>query len=78
LLTTSGYLDEGRVLLGEVLGAIGSRCRARGRRAIAAALLARAQLALRGLSLRAPARPRGPRRTTTWPRSGRWCKGRSQ
>ena len=51
LLTTSGYLDEGRILMGEVLAAIGlSMPRSQGS-AIVAALISRARLGLRGLRL---------------------------
>jgi serine/threonine protein kinase len=53
LLTTSGHLDEGRVLLGEVLEAIGLALPRSRRTAIAGALLSRAQLWLRGLRLEA-------------------------
>lgn len=48
LLTTSGYLDEGRVLLGEVLSAIGLRLPQSRRAAIASALFSYARLHLRG------------------------------
>jgi len=54
LLTTSGYLDEGRVLLGEVLAAIGLSLPRSRRRALAAALVSRVRLALRGLRLSDP------------------------
>jgi len=53
LLTTSGHLDEGRVLLGEVLEAIGLALPRSRRTAIAGALLSRAQLWVRGLRLKA-------------------------
>lgn len=48
LLTTSGYLDEGRVLLGEVLSAIGLRLPQSRRAAITSALFSHARLHLRG------------------------------
>lgn len=49
LLTTSGYLDEGRVLLGEVLSAIGLSLPQSRRAAITSALFSHARLHLRGL-----------------------------
>lgn len=52
LLMTSGYADEGRVLLGEVLSAIGLGLPRSRKAAIAAALWSRARLKLRGLGLR--------------------------
>ncbi len=52
LLMTSGYVDEGRVLLGEVLDAIGLALPRSRRAAIATALWSRARLKLRGLALR--------------------------
>ncbi len=57
LLTTSGYLDEGRVLLSEVLAGIGLALPRSRNRAIAAALIARIRLALRGLRLSETAAP---------------------
>jgi predicted Ser/Thr protein kinase len=57
LLTTSGYLDEGRVLHGDVLRAIGLSLPRSRRAAIAAALLSRARLRLRGFELSTPAAP---------------------
>jgi len=51
LLMTSGYIDEGRVLLGEVLSGIGLSLPRSRRRAMASALLSRARLRVRGLRL---------------------------
>ncbi|MGC4092890.1 MAG: AAA family ATPase [Polyangiaceae bacterium] len=50
LLMTSGYVDEGRVLLGEVLNAIGLALPRSRRQAMASALWSRARLKLRGLT----------------------------
>jgi hypothetical protein len=53
LLMTSGYIDEGRVLLGEVLRGIGLSLPRSRRGALASALFARARLGLRGFELAA-------------------------
>ena len=52
LLMTSGYVDEGRELLGEVLAAIGLSLPGSRRTAIAQALWSRLRLSLRGLEPR--------------------------
>ncbi len=57
LLATSGYIDEGRDLLGEALQTLGLSMRRSRGAAIAAALLERARLKLRGLALNTHARP---------------------
>lgn len=54
LFMVSGYADEGRVLLGEVLRAIDLSLPRSRRGAIAAALVSRARFKLRGLSFRSP------------------------
>lgn len=57
LLTTSGYLDEGRLLLSEVLAGIGLDLPRSRNLAIAAALIERTRLTLRGLRLSETAAP---------------------
>lgn len=59
LLSTSGYIDEARVLLGEVLAAIGLSMPRSPRAAIFAALVSRFQLMCRGLKIDPAATP-GP------------------
>jgi hypothetical protein len=59
LLSTSGYIDEARVLLGEVLAAIGLSMPRSPRAAIAAALASRFLLMCRGLKIDPAAAP-GP------------------
>jgi predicted Ser/Thr protein kinase len=69
LLTTSGYLDEGRSLLGEVLLGIGLSLPRSRRGALASALLSRAQLRLRGFRLSessAPSRSEEARLGALW------------
>jgi eukaryotic-like serine/threonine-protein kinase len=51
-LMTAGYVDEGRVLLAEVLSAVALRLPASPRMGLLRAVLSRAKLSLRGLSLR--------------------------
>ncbi len=57
LLSTSGYIDEGRVLLGEVLAAIGLAMPRSPRAAVVAALASRFLLKCRGLKINASASP---------------------
>lgn len=59
LLSTSGYIDEARLLLGEVLAAIGLSMPRSPRAAIVAALASRFQLTCRGLKIDPTATP-GP------------------